>query len=161
MRPRRLTNAMQNGDEMENRPRRTSWILKWMLAAWILAACGPLGGDSGALDGTSWRMSSYRDTTGQIVPVLPGTEVTAEFQEGGIGGSATCNRYFGEVVIEGDQLAIQGIGMTEMYCFPEENMEQEAAYIAALSAAASYQVDGAQLTIADATGRTLLTFARR
>ncbi len=161
MRPPRLKTTIQNGDEMGNRPRRSIWILKWMLAVWILAACGPFGGDSGTLDGTSWRLGSYRNTTGQTVHVLPGTEVTAEFREGGIGGNATCNRYFGEVVIEGDQLAIQGIGMTEMYCFPEENMEQEGAYVAALSAAASYQVDDVRLTIADATGRTLLTFARR
>jgi heat shock protein HslJ len=126
-----------------------------------LVACGPIGERSGALDGTSWRLISYRNAAGKTAQVLPGTEVTAEFREGGIGGNATCNSYFGEVVIKGDQLTVQGIGMTEMYCFPEENMEQEAAYIAALSAAASYQWDGARLTVADPSGRIILTFTRR
>ena len=138
------------------------WRLGWALAAWVLMACGPIEADSaGNLNGTSWRLISYRNAEGQTVHVLPGTEITADFQDGGIGGKATCNSYFGEVVVKGNQLTLQGIGMTEMYCFPEENMEQEAASLAELSAAGSYQVDGARLVISDPAGRIVLTYAAR
>ena len=47
------------------------------------------------LEGADWQLSRYLDASGQLLPVLPGTTVTARFRDGKVGGSAGCNRYFG------------------------------------------------------------------
>jgi heat shock protein HslJ len=47
---------------------------------------------------------------------------------------------------------------TMMACFPQEVMDQEQAYLSALSATASFRVDGGQLTLLDAAGNVLAEF---
>jgi heat shock protein HslJ len=112
-----------------------------------------------SLEGTPWQLDSYLNSQGELVSVLPDTEVTAEFQAGQVTGSAGCNSYFGSYESDGNRLTLGAIGMTEMYCAPEALMDQEAAYLAALESAASYQVVGGKLQIADADGETVLTFS--
>ncbi|NIN65877.1 MAG: META domain-containing protein, partial [Anaerolineae bacterium] len=99
------------------------------------------------------------NTQGKSVGVLPDTEITAQFEAGEIGGSAGCNRYFGSYGVEGDKLTIGPLASTEMYCYPDEVMDQERAYLAALGGAASFKVEGDRLEIADSAGRTVLVFA--
>ncbi len=111
------------------------------------------------LEGTLWRLESHINTQGKSVGVLPDTEITAQFEAGEIGGSAGCNRYFGSYGVEGDKLTIGPLASTEMYCYPDEVMDQERAYLAALGGAASFKVEGDRLEIADSAGRTVLVFA--
>jgi heat shock protein HslJ len=113
------------------------------------------------LEGTPWRLDSYVNAQGESVGVLPDTEITAQFEAGEIGGSAGCNRYFGSYEVEGDKLTIGPLASTEMYCYPDEVMDQEMAYLAALGGAASYLVEGDRLEIADSAGLTVLVFAVR
>jgi heat shock protein HslJ len=47
---------------------------------------------------------------------------------------------------------------TMMACMPQEVMDQEQAYFSALSATASYRVDGNRLTLLDAAGNVLAEF---
>jgi heat shock protein HslJ len=111
------------------------------------------------LDGTPWRLDSYLNSQGEMVSVLPDSEVTAEFQAGQVTGSAGCNSYFGSYESDGSSLTLGAIGMTEMYCAPEALMDQEGAYLAALESAASYQIAEGKLQIANADGETALTFS--
>ena len=51
------------------------------------------------------------------------------------------------------------LAVTMMMCVePEGVAEQEAAYLAALQAAARYTLDGGQLTLTDAAGAPLVVF---
>ncbi|MFQ5812502.1 MAG: META domain-containing protein [Anaerolineae bacterium] len=112
------------------------------------------------LDGTLWKLDSYLNSQGESVDVLPGTEITIEFKDGQISGSAGCNTYFGSYEVEGDSLTIGPIGVTEMFCAAPENvMEQESAYLAALQSAVSYQATDDQLQMANADGEIVLTFS--
>jgi heat shock protein HslJ len=132
-------------------------------ASVALAGCGlvpaqaPPSGE-GTLEGTPWSLDSYLNDQGDLVDVLADTEVTAQFEAGEIGGSAGCNRYFGSYEIEGDKLTIGPLGSTEMYCLPDEVMEQERGFLAALSGAASYRIEGEGLEIANSEGETVLVF---
>ena len=115
-------------------------------------------GPSATLEGTEWKLVSYAGQDGNSVDVLTGTDVTAMFQDGTVGGTAGCNNYFGRYELSGNQLTVAVGGTTMMAC-PEPIMAQESAYITDLAASASYLITGDQLQIAGADGKTLLTYA--
>jgi heat shock protein HslJ len=114
----------------------------------------------GSLQGTSWQMIGYHDGKSAFVSALAGTQVTAVFApEGSLNGSAGCNQYTTSYQVEGDQLQLGDIASTRMFCEqPEGVMEQENAYLAALSLSASYRIQGEQLEIFDKTGMRLVSY---
>jgi heat shock protein HslJ len=100
---------------------------------------------------------------GQPLPI--GVEVTAIFtpgedgQDNALNGGAGCNGYFGSYTIEGQNLTIGPLGITQMMC-DEQVMEVESAFLAGLENAQSYQTVLKQLTITTASG-TLEFYADR
>ena len=119
---------------------------------------------SASLVGTRWLLTGYNNSKGGVTSVLAGTEITAIFGEDGqVGGSAGCNNYNTSYEVE-DPSAPSGamsVGMaasTMMMCPGPGVMEQEQAYLAALQSAASYEIQGDQLTIAGADGTELLSY---
>ena len=115
-------------------------------------------GSSATLEGTIWKLVSYADNDGKTVDVLAGTEVTALFQDGTVGGTAGCNNYFANYEVDGNQLTV-GVGGTTMMACPQPIMAQESAYMTNLAASAAYLITGDQLQIAGADGKTLLTYS--
>jgi heat shock protein HslJ len=116
-------------------------------------------GENTPLEGTLWVLTSYVDAQGEAVEPVAGSEVTANFQDGRLGGNASCNNYGADYTVDGNNLTIGLAVTTMMLCQPEEVAQQEQAYLAALAQVATYQIDGDTLTLADAEGNTLLTFA--
>lgn len=112
-----------------------------------------------SLEGTDWLLESYRDSSGSLAGVLPENQVTARFREGQVGGNAGCNSYFGGYELDGNRLTVGSVGMTEMYCFPEELMAQEGQYLAALQSAAAFKIDGDRLEITQAGGEPVLVYS--
>ena len=100
---------------------------------------------------------------GQSLPLS--VEVTTVFtpgegnQENALKGSAGCNEYFGSYTIEGQNLEISPLGVTQMMC-DEQVMQVESAFLAGLESAQSYQTMLKQLTITTASG-ALTFFADR
>jgi heat shock protein HslJ len=139
-----------NEQEIEDPPADASSI-KWTLVEVVSRAP--------ALEGTKWVLDSYLSREGVLVGVLPDTQISAEFQDGQVGGNAGCNSYFGGYELGDGSLEIGMLGMTEMYCFPEEVMDQEGQYLAVLASAASYKLEGDRLEIADSEGNTVLTYS--
>jgi len=128
----------------------------------VAAACtgnAPTSGES-SLDGTRWALTGYL-SSGIFTAPLNGTTVTLEFsKEGSITGSAGCNHYFASYKMKGTKITIGQAGSTMMYCGGEGVMEQESAYLALLTQAASAMSVNDRLTFADAQGTTILSFAR-
>ena len=112
---------------------------------------------AGTLEGPRWVLVSYAGQDGKTVQAIPGTETTAQFANGTVSGSAGCNRYNAPYTVDGNKIQI-GLGMSTMMACPPPIMDQEAAYLANLQAAASYKIAGDQLTLANAKGSTVLTF---
>ena len=114
----------------------------------VIGAARPLSADEGNsaaldLEGTNWTLVSVGDET-----ALPGTEITAHFDEGRVGGSAGCNGYSAGYELDGDALSISPVCMTEMMCMePGGVMVQEGAFATALGAAQSFHIDGGTLEI--------------
>ena len=111
------------------------------------------------LDGVRWVLVSYMNAAGETVDALADREATAEFAaDGQMGGNASCNQYFAGYTVDGDSLTIGQAGSTMMACMPEEVMQQEADFLAALQSAATFAIDGEQLQIMNGDGATALTF---
>ncbi|KAA3658010.1 MAG: META domain-containing protein [Chloroflexi bacterium] len=93
-----------------------------------------------------WILQSY---AGQSV--ISDTNVSVEFSpDGQLSGSAGCNNYFGSYQLDGNNLTIDGVGSTEMWC--EGLMDQEMAFLSMLMNAASIKIDDNVLTIETAEG---------
>jgi len=117
-----------------------------------LAACsgtGPTVEDP--LNGTSWVLVGY----GLAAP-LPGTQITATFEDGNVGGSSGCNTYGGSYEVDGQNISLGNIFWTEMACLdPEGIMQQEQTYLEYLSGVTTFRVSHGQLQMTRPDGETL------
>jgi heat shock protein HslJ len=141
--------------------RQKTVLLAVVAAMFVLIACVPITREGAAaptadpLAGTGWVLS---ELNGQ--PVVADTTVTLQFgADGQASGTDGCNRYNSSYSTEGDAIQFSpNAAMTMMAC-PEPIMDQAAAYMAALTTAATFAVDGDTLTLSDASGATLAVFA--
>jgi heat shock protein HslJ len=106
-------------------------------------------------------VSRWVATTIGGTAVVPGTTIDASFADDGrITGTAGCNRYSAPCTRDGERIAIGPTVATRMYCgAPEGIMEQEAAYFAALARASGIRFGEDTLTLVDAGGAQLVSFA--
>ena len=127
------------------------------LSLLALAACaGASPGSGDTLDGTSWELMAYGETK-----PIPGTTITATFENGQMSGSAGCNTYFGSYQLNGDKMWVVDMAMTEMACLePEGALEQELVFAELMRGAQTFQLANGQLQILGADGE-VLTFIRR
>jgi heat shock protein HslJ len=99
---------------------------------------------------------------------IAGSETTLRFEQEYLTGHMGCNRYGGgpdsgkyEATADG-RLSIGPLAVTVQLCSePEGIMEQEAVYAGALQSGASWRLMDGGLKIADASGETVLVFARQ
>jgi heat shock protein HslJ len=104
------------------------------------------------LNDTTWRLVSYNSQF-----LIPGSEMTMEFSQREISGSASCNHYFGSYKVNGDQISISGLGWTEMACLdPAGIMKQEQTLMALLSKAVQFTLQGNTLQIITSSGEILV-----
>jgi heat shock protein HslJ len=98
---------------------------------------------------TSLVLVSYLDDQGQQAPVLPGTQITAVLgANNSMKGSAGCNTYTTTYQISGSKLTIAPPATGQMMCSsPPGIMEQEQAYLAALTKVNGFQVAGDTLKL--------------
>lgn len=141
--------------------RHKTVLLVVAVAILVLTACAPITREGASapagdpLAGTSWVLS---ELNGQ--PVLADTTISLQFgAEGQASGTDGCNRYTTSYSAEGDAIQFSpNAAMTMMAC-PTPIMDQATAYMAALTTAATFAVDGDTLTLSDASGAPLAVFA--
>lgn len=110
------------------------------------------------LEGTAWRLDGIATGTDAVSSTIAGTEVTATFAgDGTVSGSGGCNRYNGPFTVDGDSIEIGPVASTKMACEAQVS-DQEAAYLAALDEAATFEIQGSTLTLLGADGGFLLSF---
>ena len=131
----------------------------------VTAACGSDGGSSSStgststepgssLDGMQWslRSSGSFDTEG--------VAVTLEFADGSVSGTGGCNSYGGPYRVQGSNLTIgPDLVSTKIGCLPPaDGVEQR--YLEVLPTVKQFEVQGDELQLADADGKTLLEFTK-
>lgn len=145
--------------EIENPPADASKYQYTLVE--VVSKTAATGGESVAsktpLENTLWKLESIVATNG-LAPVLPNTQATAQFVAGRVGGNASCNTYFGEYQVDGNNLTVNVGGSTMMACEPPEMMQQEMAYLDALGKTATYEISGDRLVLKDAGGNPLLSY---
>ncbi len=119
-----------------------------------LAACST--GTGASLEGTLWALESYRNRDGEMVDAILDSGARAEFEDREITGTSGCNRFFGPYEVDGNSISIGPLGATLMAC-PEPLMEQEFGFTTGLQSAATYQISGDTLELADAEGNVVVT----
>ena len=137
----------------------TRWILIVSVAATlILTACSAA---DISLDGSSWVLKSYQDSTGETVNVLPRSTTTALFQANQVTGIAGCNNYSASYQATRNNLSFGPVTTTRKACnTPLGIMQQEDVFLAALDSTASYKLSLSSLELIDSKGNLLLTFRR-
>jgi heat shock protein HslJ len=106
-----------------------------------------------------WRLLEYRGESGEMTSVLERVTVDVKFNDGELGGSAGCNRYFGSYVLGGSNQLTPGseMGSTQMACEPEV-MDQEQRYLALLGQVVAVDRAEDRLLLEDADSKILLKF---
>ncbi len=99
-------------------------------------------GGRNPLAGTAWRLESIGGK-----PSAAGVTTTLTIAANGrANGKGGCNNYFAQAEFDGDKLTLGKAGSTMMAC-PGAKMEQESAYMKALSQVKSWRRDGARLVL--------------
>ena len=111
------------------------------------------------LEGTTWQLKFYV-VDEEITPIIEGSEVTAIFEGDAVSGSGGCNNYNGTVAVDGSNLTVSGVASTMMACNePAGVMDQEAAFLSQLENAASFELGGSTLIVANADNEPIMLFA--
>jgi heat shock protein HslJ len=126
-----------------------------LLAVLLLAGCGA-GGDPAADAVTGeWELAEWT-ADGAPFPVRSGTGATLLLADGQADGRSFCNHYSATYRLDGDAVAFEGLGGTEMGCDPDV-MAAESAYLSALAAVDTAAVDGGGLVLTGAGVRLRFT----
>jgi len=116
---------------------------------------------SQSLAGTRWDVIEYNNGKEAVVSVMAGTKLTANFTATDVEGSAGCNTYGGKYTATPPKITIGPLASTRKECpTPEGVMEQEHAFLAALTSAATYKIQGATLELRTASGALAATLHR-
>lgn len=95
------------------------------------------------IEGTVWNLVSYNQQ-----PILSKSEITAEFKQGRVSGSAGCNRYFADYQLDNAKLNTNSVGSTKRACPDVDGLvEQETTYLKLLDKVQSATVVNNLLTI--------------
>lgn len=115
--------------------------------------------DTATLTG-SWIVIGYNNGKEAVVSALAGAELTAVFAEDGtLSGSAGVNTYNGSYTTSGSSIDIGPLATTKM-AGPQDLMDQEQLYLAALDNATTYSVRGTELELRDDTGAMQVSYVR-
>ena len=89
--------------------------------------------------------------------MIPKTEVTIEFSEEGVSGSAGCNSYGAPLKIEGSTIAIGAATVTRAWCDdPERLMDQERRFLDIMSRVSGFRIYGDRRAFLTEDGDALL-----
>jgi heat shock protein HslJ len=109
--------------------------------------------------GTAWQVTGYNNGRQAVVGVIAGTKLTMVFgDDGRLSGSAGCNDYSAPFTADGAGMRIGPPAATRKACAqPEGVMAQEAAFLAALPAAATQRREADRLELRSADGALVAT----
>ncbi len=124
------------------------------LAAVLLAGCATKQPPpENALAGGEWRLASLN---GESVGADSGATLAFPSNTS-VSGSGGCNNFVGAVAANQGRIALGQLAATRKAC-PGPVMQREDDYLAALSRATGYRLDGEDLVLLDATGASVLRF---
>jgi heat shock protein HslJ len=118
--------------------------------------------ESATLVGTPWSATGINNGKNAVVSLAAGSEVTAVFAgDGRLSGNAGCNKYSAAYEVDGNKISIKAPISTKMACPDPKVLEQETAYLIAVTKATTYRMDGDKLELRDDEGALQVGFRAR
>jgi len=115
-----------------------------------------------ALEGTEWDALAYNNGKGALQGLAASSAITATFgSDGSLAGNAGINQYSTTYTTSGDAMSIDAQIVSTQMAGPEELMQQESAYLAALPQTATYTIEGDELWLRDSSGAALAHYVAR
>ncbi len=106
------------------------------------------------LEDALWALATLHGTD-----IISDTEITAEFKDGEIAGSAGCNDYFASYDRTEESITFGDAGSTRMMCDePEGIMDQEGQYLASLVTVETFRYAQGGLQMMDASSTIVLGY---
>ncbi len=130
------------------------------IAALVALVLRSPDGDDG-LEGEVWVVDQLT-VDGISEASIPGTILTAVFEDGVVSGVAGCNEYSGGYEVDGDTIDVTEIASTRAFCGePVGTMDQEITYLGLLQTADGFERDGDGLTLRDGANPLIILAAAR
>jgi heat shock protein HslJ len=109
---------------------------------------------------TTWTLRALMDTNGTLVPVISGSEITAQFNrsQGRMGGYSGCNWYSALYTTKENAVTLKREVITGMACWDPAVMVQEKVFLDDLSKPTTFSVSGSTMKFYDAAGKTVFVF---
>ena len=108
------------------------------------------------LEGTECDALAYNNSKDGLRSLAASSAITATFgSDGRLAGNASINRYSTTSSTSGDTMSIYAQIVSTQMAGPEDLMQQEAPYLAALPRTATYTVEGDELRLRDSGGAAL------
>jgi heat shock protein HslJ len=115
-----------------------------------------------SLSGGIWLVTGINNGRGAVSSVVAGTLVTANFGEDSrLSGQTGCNSYQTTYTTDDSTIATGPVATTRRACPSAAAATQEQAFLAALAASSTYELDADKLTLRNADGAAQLTMIRR
>lgn len=131
----------------------------------VTLAFGPVEPAAAAsLVGTDWRLEALidasvagddDDTTSAAASSVNGDAMLTVSDDGSVSGSTGCNRFMGDVEVDGSSWRAGPLAATRMAC-GDALTRQEQHVLGVLDGTATVDLDGDRLTLTDADGRGLV-----
>ena len=109
-----------------------------------------------SLTETYWKLVQIGGQPAEVLEGKREAHIILHKGEGRAAGSAGCNRFSGSYDLAGDQLTFGPSAATRKMC--ADGMDQEMAYLQALTRIASYKIEGEELRVRDEDGEVLARF---
>ena len=113
------------------------------------------------LENTRWQATGINNGRGGVVSNSITHLVTAQFSDNEIKGSAGCNQFSANYVINKQQLKIGPVRTTRKYCAEEGVMDLEQQFIQALKQSTQYEIKADKLRFRNANGSLQVGFSRK
>jgi heat shock protein HslJ len=103
------------------------------------------------LAGVDWKVTSFNNDRHAVVGVIGDSKLTMTFKDGKVAGSAGCNNFHGAYSTDGNRVSIGPLATTRRAC-EESLMTQEKQFLAALTSAVTWSIEGNVLDMHRADG---------
>jgi heat shock protein HslJ len=111
--------------------------------------------------GTAWKVTGINNGKGGVASLVADTNVTLEFgAEARASGTAGCNRYTAGYTADKGVLTFAPAAATRMMCAAPGVMEQEQAFLQALTRVATMRMEGDRLELRTADGALMISAQR-
>ena len=133
-----------------------SFLILEVIILLLVSAC--ITQEPATLEDTLWKLDLYANQKGNLVSLLPDTEITAQFSGGVLSGKGNCYDYSGNYEVNGNTISIRNIEMVLGDCWPSS---QDSDYWMALSSVRSYEIHGNILEMINAEGKVISIYSTK